>query len=116
MHKLHTILILNIVMILIMNRVDAVCCLGEHDIGPFWIEHECISFRSLPKQAPIFGNKCKSKICMNGEPLEGIYCAWGKCNIFGCNCDGGCIRNSNGADREHAQMLFKLKYSTELYE
>lgn len=29
--------------------------------------------------------------CANGRFRTGMYCANGPCNMFGCNCDGGCI-------------------------
>ncbi|XP_027837512.2 uncharacterized protein LOC114119961 [Aphis gossypii] len=29
--------------------------------------------------------------CADGKYLIGTYCSNGPCNIFGCNCDGGCI-------------------------
>lgn len=38
---------------------------------------------------------CEMKLCGNGKPPCGglipTYCGVGSCNIFGCNCDGGCI-------------------------
>lgn len=34
MHKLHAILIPIAIMVLTTNRVNAVCCLGEHEIRP----------------------------------------------------------------------------------
>ncbi|XP_063361636.1 uncharacterized protein LOC134650633 [Cydia amplana] len=34
---------------------------------------------------------CKVRVCNDGKPTTGIYCGKGPCNIFGCNCDGGCI-------------------------
>lgn len=34
---------------------------------------------------------CEIGLCGDGEPLtRGTYCGKGPCNIFGCNCDGGC--------------------------
>nr|WDQ26742.1 venom peptide [Acharia stimulea] len=36
--------------------------------------------------------RCIVSLCGNGKrPAEGTYCGIGKCNVFGCNCDGGCI-------------------------
>ncbi|KAL5241429.1 hypothetical protein ACI65C_008839 [Semiaphis heraclei] len=32
-----------------------------------------------------------AKYCGDGNYVDGTYCAYGRCNIFGCNCDGGCI-------------------------
>lgn len=36
-----------------------------------------------------FGRTCEPTVCSDctaGTP----YCGYGSCNIFGCNCDGGC--------------------------
>lgn len=35
--------------------------------------------------------KCKLTDCNDGKSHSGLYCGKGSCNIFGCNCDGGCI-------------------------
>ena len=29
--------------------------------------------------------------CYDGKRRVGFYCGKGSCNIFGCNCDGGCL-------------------------
>ncbi|XP_043476358.1 protein Diedel-like isoform X3 [Leptopilina heterotoma] len=36
---------------------------------------------------------CLTFACGDGKSLKGkdSYCGIGSCNIFGCNCDGGCI-------------------------
>lgn len=34
------------------------------------------------------------RICWDGSNLNGYYCGYGPCNIFGCNCEGGCRTNS----------------------
>ncbi|KAH8284074.1 hypothetical protein KR054_009348, partial [Drosophila jambulina] len=33
---------------------------------------------------------CATHICADGSALNGRYCGRGSCNMFGCNCDGGC--------------------------
>ena len=30
------------------------------------------------------------RYCQDGTRLKGHYCGYGPCNIFGCNCEGGC--------------------------
>lgn len=30
--------------------------------------------------------------CLDGTLRVGSYCSVGKCNVFGCDCDGGCIQ------------------------
>lgn len=38
---------------------------------------------------------CSNFVCGNGEPpREGVYCGVGSCNMFGCNCDRGCIQGN----------------------
>ncbi|XP_023166887.2 protein Diedel-like [Drosophila hydei] len=37
-------------------------------------------------------SSCTVTVCADGRPLVGTYCGRGSCNIFGCNCDGGCIK------------------------
>lgn len=34
-------------------------------------------------------NTCTADVCYDGT-RKTSYCGIGKCNIFGCNCDGGC--------------------------
>lgn len=39
------------------------------------------------------GRACVANVCGNGKLEPGkMYCGLGLCNIFGCNCDNGCIR------------------------
>lgn len=35
---------------------------------------------------------CLITVCKNGKKPYGTYCGVGGCNVFGCNCDGGCIQ------------------------
>ncbi|KAH8232571.1 hypothetical protein KR032_009656 [Drosophila birchii] len=35
--------------------------------------------------------KCVANICADGGVIKGAFCGQGPCNIFGCNCDGGCL-------------------------
>lgn len=46
-------------------------------------------------------------ICMDGT-IRGVleYCGVGYCNIFGCNCDGGCKRGTVDSAIEKFQRLF----------
>jgi len=32
------------------------------------------------------------KFCLDGTERVGSYCGVGKCNVFGCDCDGGCVQ------------------------
>lgn len=37
-------------------------------------------------------NLCVTSVCGNGSPPGSYFCGIGDCNIFGCNCDFGCIQ------------------------
>ncbi|EDW14410.1 protein Diedel [Drosophila mojavensis] len=37
------------------------------------------------------GGTCSIVICAHGKRKVGTYCGRRSCNIFGCNCGGGCI-------------------------
>ncbi len=53
-------------------------------------------------------NLCMIYVCGNGLPPASYFCGVGDCNIFGCNCDFGCIpgdRNEN----------FSRQYGKEVY-
>lgn len=52
----------------------------------------------------------KKLICYDGDFVDGTYCGVGSCNLFGCNCNGGCRRNSKGFSLEEAKEIFKAKY------
>lgn len=43
-------------------------------------------------------NACEVTICGDGKARVGKYCGRGSCNIFGCNCDNGCIPGNWVAD------------------
>ncbi|ACH69459.1 hypothetical protein D1Q00_gp100 [Trichoplusia ni granulovirus LBIV-12] len=66
---------------------EAKCC---RKIVVAWYASNCSPYsndRSVDNE-PVL---CKVKICEDGKPNRGYYCGKGDCNIFGCNCDGGCI-------------------------
>lgn len=59
---------------------------------------------------PHIYDKCGTFICMDGTPVGLLeYCGHGRCNMFGCNCDGGCRTNPSGTTEE-AQNLFEKLY------
>lgn len=99
------------------NQVDADCCHNK-----FTVHHKC-SVPMRPHESVEFtrnGNlHCSSVICPDGLGLVPLdhYCGVGSCNIFGCNCDGGCRRNSVGISSteaiEEAINLFKERYNVD---
>ena len=38
------------------------------------------------------GSFADKMFCLDGTERVGSYCGVGKCNVFGCDCDGGCIQ------------------------
>lgn len=47
-------------------------------------------------------------VCLDGTWLKnGRDCGVGKCNIFGCNCEGGCRYNSDNNSWTEARRLFE---------
>lgn len=84
--------------IALVKQTKAECC----DSGQF-VRHNFI------------GKWCHSYICPDGTLLyQTRHCGVGSCNIFGCNCDGGCRRNSKGFDEDEAQALFLERYKTHI--
>ena len=83
-------------------------------VGAFWLssmfinsaEGECCWVVSQTGMAGIGDNSHESHLygkCRDGSKphLNAGYCGYGPCNIFGCNCDGGCLgkksdENGNG--------------------
>ena len=97
MFKNHWITVVCIVLIdvmLFVHQTEAECCKTD-----LFVRHNCINYW------------CYSYICPDGTLLyRRNHCGVGACNFFGCNCDGGCRRNSKGFDKEEAQRLFLERY------
>lgn len=71
----------------------------------YCVEAECCTdYRHISYSCG--ANICKSKICKDGTILEGSFCGHRGCNIFGCDCGGGCRDNSFGTWTE-ADRLFR---------
>uniref|UniRef100_A0A8D8X952 Protein Diedel-like n=1 Tax=Cacopsylla melanoneura TaxID=428564 RepID=A0A8D8X952_9HEMI len=80
-----TILVVNI-----FSMVHSKCCEKVHHLL-FTLKDQsalCSNFDGWGKPT---GCHTKDPFCGDGKPVKGYYCGVGKCNIFGCNCDGGCI-------------------------
>lgn len=51
---------------------------------------------------------CFIEVCGDGYIVIGKYCGYGSCNLFGCNCDGGCMGGSARDEflrRHHVHLL-----------
>lgn len=74
---------------------DAVCCRRSHLVWSsdtqecgnydrrFVINSNGAGFNALP-------HGCETKVCNDGKPHGLFYCGVGRCNLAGCDCDGGC--------------------------
>ncbi|CAB3252294.1 unnamed protein product [Arctia plantaginis] len=66
-----------------------------------WSADNCWPFRSQSQMADnierdlvaslMLPTRCEAKVCNDGRLHPGAYCGRGRCNLFGCNCEGGCI-------------------------
>lgn len=91
-----TIFMVSLVMIAaLINPTNAECCPNAIALIP-----NCYS---------AYG--CFEYICADGTPLNRSdnYCGIGACNLFGCNCDGGCRQNSMGYNEDEARRLYRLR-------
>lgn len=57
---------------------------------------------------------CFAFICADGTPLRNFdnFCGVGPCNLFGCDCEGGCRQNSKGYDEQEARKQYRFKTYT----
>lgn len=116
-----TIIALTIIAILSIDKTESKCC----DIA-YISHHVCLGlpaeedlrihlFWDFPvdkkreywmrNEADITRPKCVSYFCEDGMPTtyhpRKYSCGIGKCNMFGCNCKGGCRQ---GDGRSHQEM------------
>lgn len=52
---------------------------------------------------------CSVTICADGRPLVGNYCGRRSCNIFGCNCGGGCLSGNWANSFAYNYRRFKVR-------
>lgn len=57
--------------------------------------NECSDIENGSNTNVTFLPKCVVSVCGDGRDHEGTFCDIGSCNIFGCNCDGGCHQGDN---------------------
>lgn len=97
------------IFLIFIHKTNAICC-----AAPFVVSHFC---RDVPgeKANNSYDGICDSKICMDGKPISGYFCGKGACNMFGCNCDDGCLTNYLNT-KEEAVRLFVNKYYVIMYE
>lgn len=94
------------VILLSSNTVYAECCY------PHKFKHIC---GTIPSGSHKLGeilrylknDICVTEFCKDGTVLgtNWFYCGVGKCNIFDCNCEGGCHGNKNGLWQEAKKQI-----------
>lgn len=99
-----------------MHHVALECC-GRGVVLRFVIKRgpkKCIDFHANALKGdgsscyPL--EYCYMQACGDGKrPGQGYFCGNGPCNMFGCNCDGGCVQ---GDARLNFQKFYG--YGTEL--
>ncbi|XP_078689871.1 uncharacterized protein LOC144921103 [Branchiostoma floridae x Branchiostoma belcheri] len=80
-----------LLMMLMVDQADSACCYARKTSCSGWI----------------WNKRCTGR-CADGT--QGTpYCGRGPCNIFGCNCNGGCRRAKRSVeDPEEASSLLEL--------
>lgn len=104
--------------IIIITQVNSECCRDY-----IWVVHYCsksvikssdspifsstpIKLSSLATDPTSYGDCLKTlNICEDGLERPGFYCGVGKCSPSGCNCDGGCRRNTKGKYEEGVRLF-----------
>ncbi|KAH8232569.1 hypothetical protein KR032_009613 [Drosophila birchii] len=98
----------------LVRHADAVCC-STGDSILFTMESgkcEDVGGEALGE----FEGYCTARICADGSPLLGRFCGNGNCNMFGCNCAGGCRTGSWGVSFEKINTIYDVSvFSSELY-
>ncbi|KAH8284076.1 hypothetical protein KR054_009350 [Drosophila jambulina] len=78
-------LLIGICSVILVRQTHAECCTSYKELT-FTMENG--SCEMVGGQG---GTTCEVAICADGVARKGAYCGQGPCNIFGCNCDGGCL-------------------------
>nr|WDQ26744.1 venom peptide [Acharia stimulea] len=91
-----------IILFVLFPTIFAECCLNSYtivfDVKNTTSRQSCSEFRgasndwltsiTLPEGISM---RCHLKVCADGKRKVGTYCGVGSCNMFGCNCEGGCL-------------------------
>ncbi|XP_017083029.1 protein Diedel-like [Drosophila eugracilis] len=82
-----TILLIGFCFLALVNKSDAVCCRAKEELIFKMNKGGCKDVGGYGENP----HRCRIVICADGFAQVGMYCGQSSCNIFGCNCDGGCL-------------------------
>ncbi|XP_017038937.1 protein Diedel-like [Drosophila ficusphila] len=85
--KLHSLLLIGICCLALVNKSNAECCTSKEEVIFKMDRGDCEDVGGHGDDP----HRCRILICADGVGLHGAYCGRGPCNVFGCNCDGGCL-------------------------
>ncbi|XP_037726083.1 protein Diedel-like [Drosophila subpulchrella] len=83
-----SLLLIGICCLAIVDQSAAECCTSREEVTFKMDRGECQDVGGSGYNP----HKCEITICADGVKQVGTYCGQASCNIFGCNCDGGCLR------------------------
>ncbi|KAH8363275.1 hypothetical protein KR084_007715 [Drosophila pseudotakahashii] len=82
-----SLLLIGICCLALVKDSTSECCTSSEEVTFRLDRGDCEDVRGSGNN-PL---NCKITICADGFDRVGTYCGQGSCNIFGCNCDGGCL-------------------------
>ncbi|XP_017038936.1 protein Diedel-like [Drosophila ficusphila] len=80
-------LLIGICCLALVNNSNAECCTAKAEVIYKMDKGGCSDVGGTGEDP----HNCQIYICADGVALHGAYCGRGPCNVFGCNCDGGCL-------------------------
>ncbi|KAH8284114.1 hypothetical protein KR054_010520 [Drosophila jambulina] len=78
-------LLIAICCLAVVRDAHAECCITVDDLVFTVDRGTCSSVGGYG------GSTCEVRICADGVAQVGSFCGRGPCNMFGCNCDYGCL-------------------------
>ncbi|XP_017038932.1 protein Diedel-like [Drosophila ficusphila] len=85
--KLRSLVLIAICCLALASKSNAECCRETEEVIFKIAKGDCNDVKGIG----YYRDECQIYVCANGSPVVGTYCGKGSCNIFGCNCDGGCL-------------------------
>ncbi|XP_016952172.1 protein Diedel-like [Drosophila biarmipes] len=82
-----SLLLIGICCLGLVHQSSAVCCATKEEVTFKIARGTCKDVGGYA----IGRDACQLLICADGLAQVGMFCGQGSCNVFGCNCDGGCL-------------------------